>query len=108
MANRNSTRWGGLISVIAENATCSPAIGSASGHPGGFTERQSEHSTSHGSEFLMTDLARTRSPTPAGASMPVLPTVALGVVGGCALGVIARAWMRLIAEDPEFSVLESS
>lgn len=51
----------------------------------------------------MIDLARTRSPTPAGASMPVLPTVALGVVGGCALGVIARAWMRLIAEDPEFT-----
>ena len=30
-------------------------------------------------------------------------TLAAGLFGGFALGVIARAWMRLIAEDPEFS-----
>ena len=30
-------------------------------------------------------------------------TVAVGLFGGLALGVLARAWMRLIAEDPDFS-----
>ena len=30
-------------------------------------------------------------------------TLAVGLFGGFALGVIARAWMRLITEDPEFS-----
>lgn len=29
--------------------------------------------------------------------------LALGLLGGFALGVVARAWMRLIAEDPEFT-----
>jgi len=33
----------------------------------------------------------------------VLPIVAIGVFGGLALGVIARAWMRLISEDPAFT-----
>lgn len=32
-----------------------------------------------------------------------LPILALGLFGGPALGVIARAWMRLIAEDPDFT-----
>jgi hypothetical protein len=32
-----------------------------------------------------------------------LLTLAAGLFGGFALGVIARAWMRLIAEDPEFT-----
>lgn len=30
-------------------------------------------------------------------------TVAAGLFGGLALGIVARAWMRLIAEDPDFS-----
>jgi hypothetical protein len=30
-------------------------------------------------------------------------TIACGLFGGFALGVIARAWMRLISDDPEFS-----
>jgi hypothetical protein len=30
-----------------------------------------------------------------------LPTLAAGLFGGFTLGVIARAWMRLIAEDPD-------
>lgn len=30
-------------------------------------------------------------------------TLAVGLVGGCALGIVARGWMRLIAEDPDFS-----
>ena len=30
-------------------------------------------------------------------------TLASGVLGGAALGIAARAWMRLIAEDPEFT-----
>jgi hypothetical protein len=29
--------------------------------------------------------------------------VATGLFGGAALGIIARAWMRLISEDPEFT-----
>ena len=33
----------------------------------------------------------------------MLPILAVGAVGGFTLGVIARAWMRLIAEDPEFT-----
>jgi hypothetical protein len=33
----------------------------------------------------------------------VLPILAAGLLGGAALGVSARAWMRLIAEDPEFT-----
>lgn len=33
----------------------------------------------------------------------VLPTLALGLFGGSALGVMARLWMRLIAKDPEFT-----
>jgi hypothetical protein len=32
-----------------------------------------------------------------------VPIIAAGLFGGFALGVIARAWMRLIAEDPEFT-----
>jgi hypothetical protein len=31
------------------------------------------------------------------------PTLAIGLFGGFALGVAARAWMRLISTDPEFS-----
>ena len=51
----------------------------------------------------MTDLATpvTFAPTP--ARRPIMPTLATGVFGGLALGTIARAWMRLISEDPEFS-----
>ena len=32
-----------------------------------------------------------------------MPTLAIGLLGGFALGVVARAWMRLISEDPEFT-----
>ncbi len=32
-----------------------------------------------------------------------IPTLAIGLFGGFALGVAARAWMRLISEDPEFT-----
>lgn len=51
----------------------------------------------------MIDLARTPGLTRAAEPKPVLSTIGLGVIGGCALGVVARAWMRLIAEDPEFT-----
>jgi hypothetical protein len=40
---------------------------------------------------------------PRRGSLRVLPTLAVGLLGGLALGVVARAWMRLIAEQPEFS-----
>jgi hypothetical protein len=33
----------------------------------------------------------------------VLSTIALGTLGGCVLGIVARGWMRLISTDPEFS-----
>ena len=33
----------------------------------------------------------------------VAPTLAVGVVGGLSLGIVARAWMRLIAEEPAFT-----
>ena len=35
--------------------------------------------------------------------MGVPSTIALGTLGGCALGIAARGWMRLISDDPEFS-----
>jgi hypothetical protein len=37
------------------------------------------------------------------ARPPTMPALAIGLFGGFALGVVARAWMRLIAEDPEFT-----
>lgn len=40
-----------------------------------------------------------RGPSPAGTAVRLLR----GIVGGCALGVIARLWMRLIADDPAFT-----
>jgi len=33
----------------------------------------------------------------------VVSTLAIGLFGGAALGVAARAWMRLISDDPEFT-----
>ena len=33
----------------------------------------------------------------------VVSTLAIGLLGGGALGIAARAWMRLISDDPEFS-----
>ena len=33
----------------------------------------------------------------------VISTLAIGVFGGAALGIAARAWMRLISDDPEFT-----
>jgi hypothetical protein len=29
--------------------------------------------------------------------------LAIGLFGGFALGVVSRAWMRLISEDPDFT-----
>jgi len=48
-------------------------------------------------ELLQTEPAhRTRRP-------PVWPILLTGPFVGCAIGIAARAWMRLIAEDPEFT-----
>lgn len=54
----------------------------------------------------MTDLAVPPLPqrltaTPARLGAP--SSIALGTLGGCALGIAARGWMRLISDDPEFS-----
>jgi hypothetical protein len=52
----------------------------------------------------MTDLATSPSAERAAQRpAPLFLTLAAGLFGGFALGVIARAWMRLIAEDPEFT-----
>ena len=51
----------------------------------------------------MTDLAQAQPLTPTRTALPVMSTLAIGVLGGAALGIVARAWMRLISEDPEFS-----
>jgi hypothetical protein len=37
------------------------------------------------------------------ARLPTMPAMAIGLLGGFALGVVARAWMRLISEDPDFT-----
>jgi F0F1-type ATP synthase membrane subunit c/vacuolar-type H+-ATPase subunit K len=60
---------------------------------------------------VTTDLSPTSSPTlsPTGATPAqrargrVVRTLATGLFGGLLLGIVARAWMRLIAEDPEFT-----
>ena len=51
----------------------------------------------------MTDLAVATTPETRRVPSRTLPILALGLFGGPALGVIARAWMRLIAEDPDFT-----
>ena len=33
----------------------------------------------------------------------IAPTIGAGIVGGFALGIVARLWMRFIATDPEFT-----
>lgn len=50
----------------------------------------------------MTDVITSTTPHARHRS-PVLVTLAAGLFGGAALGVAARAWMRLISDDPEFS-----
>ena len=54
----------------------------------------------------MTDLAdKLNIPTqeaPSKAARPVL-MLAAGLFGGLTLGIIARAWMRLISDDPQFT-----
>ena len=51
----------------------------------------------------MTDLAVAPTSKAQRVRSRTLPILALGLFGGPALGVIARAWMRLIAEDPDFT-----
>lgn len=52
----------------------------------------------------MTDVATPLPPADAGhRPAPVPAVLATGLFGGFVLGVIARAWMRLIAEDPDFT-----
>ena len=54
----------------------------------------------------MTDLADTlNSPVQDASNNPARPIVMLatGLFGGLILGVVARAWMRLISDDPQFT-----
>lgn len=54
----------------------------------------------------MTDLAnRLNFPVQAAPDKPSRPILMLaaGLFGGLTLGILARAWMRLISEDPEFT-----
>src|SRR3954468_4704782 len=49
-------------------------------------------------------MTRSSEPSwPRGQHLPIL-----GVFGGLALGVFARAWMRLIADDPAFTMAGSA
>ena len=47
------------------------------------------------------DLIPMETLAPKRAGVPV--RLLRGLIGGCALGVFARLWMRLIAEDPDFT-----
>ena len=38
-----------------------------------------------------------------GSRLGAAQTMVVGLVGGLVLGVLARVWMRIISEDPEFS-----
>lgn len=54
----------------------------------------------------MTDLADTlNSPVQDASNNPARPILMLaaGLFGGLILGVVARAWMRLISDDPQFT-----
>ncbi len=51
----------------------------------------------------MTDLAVAATLEARRVRSHTMPILAIGLFGGLALGVIARAWMRLIAEDPDFT-----
>jgi hypothetical protein len=51
----------------------------------------------------MTDLATPLTIELQDTRRRVVPTLACGLFGGLLLGILARAWMRLIAEDPEFT-----
>ena len=54
----------------------------------------------------MTDLADTlNSPVQDSSNNPARPILMLaaGLFGGLILGVVARAWMRLISDDPQFT-----
>jgi hypothetical protein len=52
---------------------------------------------------MMTDLATIQVAETDGAPRRALPTLATGLTGGFVLGIVARAWMRLITDRPEFS-----
>ncbi len=51
----------------------------------------------------MTELAHTTTLDGNETRPRALRTLTTGLLGGLALGIIARAWMRLIAEDPAFT-----
>lgn len=52
---------------------------------------------------MSTDLTTAQTRTAHARWLRTTPTVAAGALGGLAVGVIARVWMRLISEDPEFT-----
>lgn len=62
-----------------------------------------EHPTASKEIVMQTDLATSRTTAAARPWWHARSTLAAGLLGGCALGVIARAWMRLITETPEFT-----
>ena len=52
---------------------------------------------------MTTDLALPGTMRIRDARRRVAPTLAVGLAGGLSLGIVARAWMRLIAEEPAFT-----
>jgi hypothetical protein len=53
--------------------------------------------------YLAEPLQDTAEPAAPAQRTRIWPILALGPLAGAALGVAARAWMRLISDDPEFS-----
>ena len=65
---------------------------------------RSSHSRSHGNDGDDNDDNDDGDENGGSDNAPgVISTLALGLFGGAALGIAARAWMRLIADDPEFT-----
>ena len=52
---------------------------------------------------MTTDLARPNTFEVPDIRPRAMWTLAIGLVGGLSLGILARAWMRLIAEEPDFT-----
>ncbi len=73
-------------------------------HPieGPLTSVRQNHSRSKWSN-MTTDLAGPRTIAVRDVHPRTMRTLAIGLLGGCSLGIVARAWMRLIAEEPAFT-----
>src|SRR4051794_21564735 len=53
--------------------------------------------------YLAEALQQTAEPAAPPRRTRIWPILVMGPLAGAVLGVVARAWMRLISDDPEFS-----